>query len=151
MPIVDMDGVGSIFLEDASFRQAFALNGIAYHEAGNFLVAVRGRDLIKIPLDNPTDFAVIETGERLSGQDGLAFLDEQTLVIASFSGGRVYRIESEDEFLTGSLTGTAVIGSVTPTTLANVDGVAYVLHSHLAQANAGVSSYPIEAVVFEEE
>jgi sugar lactone lactonase YvrE len=147
---VDIDGVGSVFLDEPSFKGNFALNGIAYHDAGNFLVAVQGRDLIKIPLDNPSDFAVIETGESLAGQDGLAFLDENTLVIASFSGGRVYRIESEDEFVTGSLTGTAVIGSVTPTTLANVDGSAYVLHSYLQAANSSVSEYPIQLVVFEE-
>jgi sugar lactone lactonase YvrE len=147
---VDLEGNASIFLDSPNFKRQFALNGIAYHAEGDFLIAVQGTDLIKIPLSDPQNFAVIETGESLGGQDGLAFLDENTLAIASFSGGRVYRLESDDEFTTASLTGIAVIGSVTPTTLAAVDNSVYVLHSYL-QAGSGRSEFPIELVVFEAE
>jgi sugar lactone lactonase YvrE len=148
---VDSEGNGSIFLDSPLFKRQWALNGISYQAEGDFLIAVLGTDLIKIPLSSPNDFTVIETGDSIAGQDGLAFIDERTLVVSSFTTGRVYRFESDDAFVTASLTGTALIGAVSPSSLATVDSFVYVLHSQLARRPSTVSSFPIEQVIFEEE
>jgi sugar lactone lactonase YvrE len=148
---VDMDGNASVFLEDDAFSaQAFALNGIAYHQTGNYLIAVLVPGLIKIPLDNPENFTQIQLEQEIPGEDGLFFMDENTLALSSNAEGHVYRLESSDDFETAQITGHFLTGDVFPTTLAMVDDRAYVLYSFLNR-DTSMPEFYIQAIFFTEQ
>lgn len=147
---VDPQGNASIFLEDQSFSTQFALNGIVYHEAGDYLLAVRVPDVIKIPLSNPTAFTPVEAGMEFVGADGLVLLDDSTLVVVTNNPAGVYRLESSDDFATAQITGTFEPGNVFPTTVANRDGEAYVLYAQLNAQEQTITEFPIQRVTFED-
>jgi sugar lactone lactonase YvrE len=149
--IVQPDGTADIFLQDDSFTPNFTLNGIVFHEASASLIAVRVPELIVIPLANPTEFITLSLEEDLPNADGLALLDDSTLVAVNNSEpAMVYRIESQDNFATAQITGQLDPGDVFPTTIAIRDGEAYVLHAQLDRDEASTSTFPIERVVFED-
>lgn len=147
---VDSQGTPSVFLEDDSFSTQFALNGIAYNAAGDYLLAVRVPDLIKIPLSDPTAFTVVSVGTPLAGADGIVFLDEAetTLAVVSNVLGTVYQLNSQDEWATAAVTGSFNTGLVQPTTVAARDGSAYVLYSYLNEEEDILSEFPIQRAGF---
>lgn len=145
---VDPAGAASVFLEDESFSNQFALNGIVYHEAANALIAVRKPGLIVIPLDNPTAFTEVVIATPLPGADGLVLLNETTLVAVNNNPPSVYRFESNDQFATAAITGEFLPGNVFPTTVAEREGEAYVLYAFLNAEEAPVTDYPIRRVDF---
>src|SRR5690606_20865011 len=124
-------------------------NGIAYHEAGNYLLAVRVPGLIKIPLDNPAAFTPVEMDTKIPGADGIVFMADGSLVVVSNVLGRVYKIESRDDFATAQATGVFETGNVNPTTVAARGDEAYVLYAHLNSDEALISSFPIQRVAFD--
>lgn len=145
---VDPQSNASVFLEDASFSTQFTLNGIAYNAEGDYLVAVRVPDLIKIPLDNPAAFTTVQFDTPLVGADGIAFLDERTLVVVTNNPAHVYRLESDDEFASARATGMYEPGNVFPTTVTVRDGVPYVLYAQLNAEERAISEFPIQRVNF---
>ncbi len=147
---VDPQGNASIFLEHESFSTQFALNGIVYHEGGNFLIAVQMPYLIKIPLENPAGFVRIETAQTFPGADGLVFLNESTLVVVTNNPAKVYRLESADAFVSATVTGIFETGNVNPTTAAVREGEAYVLYAQLNAEEQTVVDFPIQRVLFED-
>lgn len=142
---VDVDGNADVFLSDPSFVGQFILNGIAYNPDG-YLVAVRSPELIKIPLDEPTTFTVVETEDDVSRGDGIIFYDAETLILVS--GGRqiVQRILSMDAFATATVTGTFEPQPITATTAAVRSDEVYVVYARFSQPNA--DEYPIDKVTF---
>jgi sugar lactone lactonase YvrE len=144
----DPQGTPSIFLEDETFSTQSALNGIVYHPQGDYLLAVRVPGLIKIPLSNPAAFTPVEIGMEIPGEDGLVLIDERTLVVVSNVQGRVYRIESDDDFTTGRVTGVFETGPVFPSTVAVRGSDVYVLHAHLNAEETPVTEFPIQRVDF---
>lgn len=142
---VDVDGNGSVFLADDSFSGMFTLNGITYNPDG-YLVAVRNPDLIKIPLDTPEDFTVIESETSFSGGDGIIFLDAQTLVVVSGDQGLVLRMTSDDDWASATLSGLFITDSGSPTTAAVRDGEVYIIYAKFNEPTA--TEYPIQKVTF---
>jgi DNA-binding beta-propeller fold protein YncE len=145
---VDPQGNASIFLEDESFSTQFALNGIAYAEDGDYLIAVRVPDLIKIPLANPAGFAPVQLDTPLVGADGIVFLDNRTLIVVTNNPAHVYRLESDDQFVSAQMTGEFAPGNVFPTTAAVREGSAYVLYAQLNAETSSVAQFPIQRVPF---
>lgn len=140
----------SVFLRDETFAQPFALNGIAYHEDG-YLLAMRAGDLIRIPLDDPESFTVVEADPAVSfaGGDGIIFLDASTLILVSGQQQRVMRIESDDDWASASVTGQYETQPISSTTAAITDeGEVYVVYARFQQPDA--ETYPIERVDFAE-
>ncbi len=142
---VDVDGNASIFLQDVSFAGNFVLNGIAYNSDG-YLVAVRGTDLIKIPLDAPETFAVVAADGDVGGGDGIIFTDANTLVAAVGDPKHVIQLTSDDAFATATITGDyqATPDSVTTVTLR--DGDVYTTDAQFSTPDA--ASYFIKKVIF---
>jgi sugar lactone lactonase YvrE len=145
---VTPQGQATIFLQDDRFSTDFALNGIAYYKAGNYLLAVLKPGLIKIPLTNPKALTEVALDQPLGNEDGIVFLDDKTLVVVVNQQGKVYRIESDDDFSTAKVTGTFETGNVFPTTAAVRDGVAYVLYTYNNQEKELISLFPIQKVMF---
>ncbi|MBK8020781.1 MAG: SMP-30/gluconolactonase/LRE family protein [Chloroflexi bacterium] len=146
---VDPLGNAIVYLQHESFSTQFALNGIEYHPTGDYLLAVRGTDLIKIRLDNPADFTVVEIDHEFVGADGLLLLDDTTLVVVTNSPAHVYRLESDDDFDSAEITGEFEPGPVFPTTAAERSGEAYVLYAQLNAETDSVAEFPIQRVTFE--
>jgi sugar lactone lactonase YvrE len=142
---VDVDGNGSVFLQDPSFVGSFVLNGIDYNPNG-YLVAVRGTDLIKIPLDNPQSFSVVKVDGDVSGGDGIIFSDAKTLVAAVGNPKHVVQLTSEDDFATATITGDYYPASGSVTTIAIRDGVPYTTDAQFSASDA--QSYFIQKVTF---
>ncbi len=142
---VDVDGNASIFLQDPSFVGQFILNGIDYNPNG-YLVAVRGTDLIKIPLDNPQSFSVVAVDGDVQGGDGIIFSDAKTLVAAVGNPKHVVQLTSEDDFATATITGEYYPASGSVTTIAIRDGVPYTTDAQFSAADA--QSYFIQKVTF---
>jgi sugar lactone lactonase YvrE len=144
---VTPQGQASVFLRDDKFSTDFALNGIAYHETGNYLIAVLKPGLIKIPLDNPQGFTPV-TVEKLGNEDGIIFLNDSTLAVVENMKGQVFRVESEDDWVTAKVTGMFETGNVLPTTVAARNGTAYVLYSFNNAEKEVVAEFPIQRVDF---
>lgn len=145
---VDPAGNAIVFLSDQSFSTQFALNGIDYHPTGDFLIAVRGTDLIKIPLANPGGFSIIQADTELVGADGIVLLDESTLAVVTNNPPRVFRLETANQFDSAQVTGIFEPGPVFPTTVASRDGVPYVLYAQLNAEERTVTDFPIQRVTF---
>ncbi len=144
---VDVDGNASVFLQDLSFVGNFILNGIAYNSDG-YLVAVRGADLIKIPLDAPETFSVITVDGDVGGGDGIIFADANTLVAVVGSPKHVIQLTSDDAFETATITGDFEVAPDSATTAAIRDGEAYVTDAKFSDPSA--QTYTIKKVVFGE-
>jgi sugar lactone lactonase YvrE len=145
---VTPDGKADIFLDDPSFKQQFALNGIDYDPAG-YLVAVRAPDLIRIPLDDPKSFAKIDSEADFSNADGLYFAKDGLLIVVANQRGKVYAVTSDDQFKTASVMGEFDAGTNFPTTATARGGEVYVLYAHLDKQQAGQKDFTIQKVTFE--
>lgn len=142
---VDVDGNASVFLQDVSFAGMFILNGIAYNPDG-YLVAVRGADLIKIPLDAPERFTVVSVNGDVGGGDGIVFADANTLIAAVGNPKHVVELTSEDGFTTATITGDYQVVPDSVTTVAIRDGAAYTIDAQFNTPDA--ESYTIKKVTF---
>ncbi len=138
---VDREGNASVFLEDASFRGQFVINGIVYHPNG-YLLASRANGYVKIPVDDPASFTAVEMPDAV-GADGMILLDDTTLI--TVYRGRVLRIESADNFATAAITGEF---SAPGTTVAARGDEVYLVNANFNNPQA--ESYPLTKVVFTE-
>jgi DNA-binding beta-propeller fold protein YncE len=145
---VDLAGNVNVWLEDEAFSTQFALNGLEYHEEGDYIIAVLVPELIKIPIANPYSFNRVTMDTPIPGEDGLLILDERTVLVASNDQGSVYKLESNDDFATAFVAGRFETGPMFPTTLALAEGEPYVLYAQLNAQEETREVFPIQHVTF---
>lgn len=144
---VDMDGNAEIFLQDEMFAgEGFGFNGIDYHPDGYLLAVTLNTGLVvKIPLDSPEDFSVVEMEEPLLGADGINLTEDGDLVVnvGTFAGEgppMIVTLSSEDDWESAEVTA-LVETEVNVTTTALRDGEVYALFSHLELLFGGEEPY----------
>lgn len=99
---VTPEGEASIFLEDDRLLiDGFGGNGIVYHPDGYLLVGISGVEVYKVPLDNPTDWTIVNTDEVISA-DGMLLHPNGDLIVVN--QGSIVALTSEDEWETASVT-----------------------------------------------
>src|SRR5690606_8228455 len=81
-------------------------NGIVYHEAGYLLVVGNG-NLYKVPVDDPAATSEVMLPEPLDGGDGMVGTSDGRLAVGSNSQSRVIGLQSDDDWATAALAGTA--------------------------------------------
>lgn len=144
---VTPDYVGEVWAQDPRFVGNFTINGIAHAEGSDYLIAVQGDGLMKLPLADPTAWTTVDLDVRLRG-DGIVFLDSQTLVVIFNSGSTAFRFESEDDFESATNTGLAVMRFESPTTAAVRDGEIFVVYARFR--TPGAEEYWIDRAEFGE-
>lgn len=139
---VDREGNAEVFFQNEAFATVpgeFGFNGIVYDERGYLLVAMSSRNqILRIPVRNPDDYSIIQLDSPISTPDGLLLSkDGKQLVIVS--GDRVLSFLSNDQWQTGQLSTSFVVGPEFPTTLASDGKRVYVLFAHLDKFFGGQS------------
>ncbi len=136
--VVDIEGNADIFAQDERFvNQNFGLNGIDFHTDGYLIVAVAGAgELYKVPLGDDGEITQVMTEEPF-GVDGMIFDEDNNLIAVATTFGEagpmseLLWIASEDGWETATIVNRAELdGSLSPTTVALRDGVAYVVNAH---------------------
>jgi 6-phosphogluconolactonase (cycloisomerase 2 family) len=144
---VDRLGNATVFFRNATFtppQGIFGFNGIEYSNTrqGFLLVAnmfVPNNDfgqIIKIPIDNPGSFRIVQLGQSLPSPDGLLLSkDGKQLIVVSNTGdqpgSKVFSFTSTDNWATATSTGEFPTGTVFPTTVASDGKTQYVLYSYI--------------------
>ncbi|NLF79279.1 MAG: hypothetical protein GX573_26595 [Chloroflexi bacterium] len=156
---VDTEGNAEIFLEADDFAvEGFGLNGIDYHPEGNFLlVAVAGSGAIyKVPVDDPAAYTPVTLDAPVS-IDGMVLGDDGLLYAVASVGGAQTRevvvLSSDDEWASaGVVSQQATQANLSPTTLALVDGAAYVVHAKFSSIGSDppVESFEIQRFTFDD-
>ena len=110
------------------------LNGIEYHPAG-YLIAVssQGGELIKIPLNAPNRWSMVEVDFPAAGGDGLVWASDGGLVSTSNNRSAVMKYQSNDHWNSAQLTGMASFEGQ-GTTAAAVGDEIFVVQPHFADA-----------------
>ena len=110
------------------------LNGIEYHPAG-YLIAVssQGGELIKIPLNAPNRWSLVEVDFPAAGGDGLVWASDGGLVSTSNNRSAVMKYHSDDHWDSAQLTGMASFEGQ-GTTAAAVGDEIFVVQPHFADA-----------------
>lgn len=128
---VDQDYKASVFHRFAKTTD-FAPNGLVYHPSG-FLLIAGGEDLYKLSLDESGDASSrasrVQISEAISGADGIVWRSDGELAIVANRINRVVVLESNDDWTSASLVGTAAY-EVMATTVAVVGDELYVVHPH---------------------
>lgn len=121
-------------LVDFGADSGLFLNGIEYHPAG-YLIAVSsaGGELIKIPLNNPDRWSLVELDFPAAGGDGLVWASDGGLVSTSNNRSAVMKFHSDDHWASARLTGMASF-SGQGTTAAVVGDDIFVVQPHFADA-----------------
>jgi sugar lactone lactonase YvrE len=134
---VDMDGNAEVFLQDDAFAgEGFGFNGIDYHPDGYLLaVTLNAGQIVKIPIDSPEDYTLVELEEPLLGADGINLTEDGDLVVnvGTFAGEgppMIALVSSDDDWETATVT-SSVVTETNVTTTALRDGAVYALFSHL--------------------
>ncbi|MEQ8313888.1 MAG: SMP-30/gluconolactonase/LRE family protein [Gammaproteobacteria bacterium] len=120
-----------VFL-DLGRDSGFSLNGIDYHPNGYLIVAAMGTgELIRVPINSPENWSVIELDFPASGGDGLVWAADGGLVVTSNNTSRVLKYSSNNNWRSASLSGMARFGGQ-GTTAAAVGNDIYVVQPHFA-------------------
>lgn len=110
------------------------LNGIEYHPAGYLIVvSSQGGELIKIPLNAPERWSIVEVDYPAAGGDGLVWASDGGLVSTSNNRSAVMKYHSDDHWNTARLTGMASFNGQ-GTTAARVGDEIFVVQPHFADA-----------------
>ncbi|MDD9896066.1 MAG: hypothetical protein OXU24_09795 [Gammaproteobacteria bacterium] len=136
--------MGVIYKVDQYFRSSVLvdfgqdsglfLNGIEYHAAGYLIVvSSQGGELIKIPLNAPDRWSMIELDYPAAGGDGLVWASDSGLVSTSNSRSAVMKYSSNDHWNTAQLIGMASFTGQA-TTAAAVGDEIFVVQPHFADA-----------------
>ncbi len=136
----------SVWLDDPSFKTAYALNGIAWNPNG-YLVAVRAPGLMKIDPATAT-FTDVTTTDNLKGGDGINFLDAKTLVVVLNQQSKVVRLHSDDDFASATVDGAFMTEPNAPTAPAFRGDEVYLNYAQFNHPQA--TEYTIQKVTFEE-
>jgi sugar lactone lactonase YvrE len=152
---VDRQGQATIFFQDSAFGTAaggFGFNGIEYDERGFLLVSFVSRNqVVKIPVDQPANYAIVQLDATLNRPDGLLLSkDGKQLVVANNAGGsdagQVLSFISHDAWQSGRLSTTFHTGPVFPTTLTGNGRRVYVLYAYLHRSGTGQDIFTIQEV-----
>lgn len=116
----------------------FNFNGIEYHPAGYLLVAASATgQLLKVPVNNPGNWSIVELDFPASGADGLVWASDGGLVATSNNTSAVLKYHSDDHWSSARLNGMASF-SGQGTTAAAVGDDIYVVQPHFADAEPPV-------------
>ena len=141
---VDPNYTASVLITDKAFTgPSFNLNGIVVKD--NFLLVVKmnSGQLFKIPLDNPKAFTEVSLPQKLDGSDGLLWGSDGSLIVIANNNAHigikaskdplnaVFRLTSNDNWKTATISGKASTGDVFATTGVMRDGKIYVLYAML--------------------
>lgn len=144
---VDVDGNAEIFAENELFvGPMIGLNGIDLTPSGDALLVSAGNQLVRVPLEDPTNVTPVELPEEVMidglivGEDGVLYAVNNT------SGGQfIITIESDESWAVGEITNQVEAnGGATTITLAN--GVPYNINAYLNNQTA--QQYEIVQVSF---
>jgi sugar lactone lactonase YvrE len=120
-----------VFL-DLGRDSGFSLNGIDYHPNGYLIVAAMATgELIRVPINSPENWSVIELDFPASGGDGLVWAADGGLVVTSNNTSRVLKYRSSNNWRSASLSGMARFDGQ-GTTAATVGDDIYVVQPHFA-------------------
>jgi len=112
--------------------ESFNLNGIVVKDGYLLVNKMNDGALFKVPLNNPEKFTEVKLKEPLVGADGLLWGPDGSLVlIASGKLNKVFKLASNDNWATASVTSSADTGDVFATTGVMRDGKVYVLYAML--------------------
>jgi hypothetical protein len=110
---------------------------IATSQGGYLLVAHSAlNQIIKIPVNNPAAFTVVQMNTSIVGPDGLLLSKngKELIVVnntAQFPGSKVVSLQNSDSWATASVNGTQETGVVYPTTVTSDGKNEYVLYSYI--------------------
>jgi hypothetical protein len=137
---VDRYGNASVFYSNPNYTPApgaFGFNGIEYSKDGYLLVAHSAlNQIIKIPVDNPAAFTVVQLSPAIVSPDGLLLSknSKELIVVNNTAGGpgsKVITFETSDSWATAASTGAFSTGTVYPTTVTSDGKNEYVLYSYI--------------------
>jgi sugar lactone lactonase YvrE len=121
-------------LIDFSVDAEFGLNGIEYHPAGYLIVASPGTgEFIRVPVDNPQRWEMIELDVPATGVDGLVWAADGSLAGVSNNRSRAVKYVSDDNWRSARLTGMASYSGQSTTGAAVGDEI-YVVQPHFSDA-----------------
>lgn len=116
----------------------FGLNGLEYHPAGYLILVSPGTgQLVKVPVDNPDNWSVVELDYPATGGDGLVWASDGTLASISNNSSNVLKYRSDDNWSTARLVGMASFEGQATTGAAVGDDI-YVVQPHFGDAEAPV-------------
>jgi len=119
-------------LLDLGRDSGFNLNGIEYHQAGYLLVVSSGTgQLLKVPVDNPGNWSLVDLDFPASGGDGLVWSADGSLVSTSNNTSSVMKYRSNDHWASAQLVGMASFDGQA-TTAAVVGDDIFVVLPHFA-------------------
>lgn len=119
-------------LIDFGVDAEFGLNGIEYHPAGYLIVASPGTgELIRVPVDNPQRWAMIDLDVPATGVDGLVWASDGSLAGVSNNRSRAVKYKSDDNWRSARLTGMASYSGQSTTGAAVGDEI-YVVQPHFS-------------------
>jgi sugar lactone lactonase YvrE len=134
---VDPKGKATVFFQDTAFALPageFGFNGVQYDERGFLLVAFANQ-LVKIPVNNTTNYSTVRLNAPISPDGLLLSKDGKQLVVVSNTGGtpedKVLSFISNNQWQSGSLSTSYSTGAVFPTTATSDGKRVYVLYSYL--------------------
>lgn len=149
---VDRNGKASIFFQDVAFSTGppdFGFNGIQFCEKGFILVTHTAlNQLIKIPLNDPSKYSVVQLDKSLVLPDGLLLSkDGMQVVVVSFD--HVLSYTSNDGWKSGQMSTSFSVGNNYPTSLTSDGKRVFVLYSPLDLLMSGMDhdSYTINEVL----
>lgn len=120
-----------VFLNLGS-EAGFSLNGIEYHPNGYLIVAAMATgELLKVPVNNPGNWSVVDLDFPAGGGDGLVWTPDGGLVVTSNNTSRVLKYMSDDNWRTARLAGMARFDGQ-GTTAATVGDEVFVVQPHFA-------------------
>lgn len=121
-------------LVDFGVDADFGLNGIEYHPAGYLILASPATaQLIRVPVDNPQRWAIIDLDYPATGGDGLVWAADGSLAVISNNSSRTMKYRSSDNWRTATLTGMASYPGQSTTGAAVGDEI-YVVQPHFSDS-----------------
>lgn len=131
---VDKNGKASVFFQNAAFSTGpadFGFNGIQYNEKGFILVTHTAlNQLIKIPVNNPASYSVVQLNTAITMPDGLLLSkDGRQVVVVSYD--HVLSFISSDQWKSGIVSTSFFTDTNYPTSLTSNGQQVYVLYSPL--------------------
>lgn len=119
-------------LIDFGPNSPFGLNGIEYHPAGYLiLVSPRTGQLIKVPVDSPSRWRVVDLDFPATGGDGIVWASDGSLAVVSNNRSNVLKYTSDDHWRSARLTGMASFSGQGTTGAAVGDDI-YVVQPHFS-------------------
>ncbi|HJO12365.1 MAG: hypothetical protein QGG67_18340 [Gammaproteobacteria bacterium] len=116
----------------------FGLNGIEYHPAGYLILVSPGTSqLIKVPVNNPKLWSVVDLSHPATGGDGIVWAADGSLVSVSNNSSSVMKFRSDDHWRSARLVGLASFEGQA-TTGATVGDDTYVVQPHFGDPGAPV-------------